>query len=70
MQPIIHRTITITITESWTITWPDGQTTTWQTSEKVVWPDESVAVEPPPRLTATDDDGLDDQAVEPTEPAA
>lgn len=47
MQPIIHRTITITITET--------------------WPDESVGVEAP-LLTAADDDRLDDQAAEPTEP--
>lgn len=68
MQPIIQRTITITITEIWTITWPDGHQSTWHTSEEVVWPAESVAVEAQSMLSAADDDRLADQAVEPTEP--
>lgn len=36
MQPIIQRTITITITETWTITWADGHATTW--AETRTWP--------------------------------
>ena len=38
MQPIIRRTITITITETWTITWPDGQETVWQETHEVAYP--------------------------------
>ena len=30
MQPIICRTITITVTETWTITWQDDQEMVWQ----------------------------------------
>ena len=51
MQPIIRRTITITIIETWTITWPDGQETTWQATEEVLWPAAGEPMELPPALT-------------------
>lgn len=41
MQPIIRRTITITITETWTITWPDGHETKWETTREVIRPTDS-----------------------------
>lgn len=68
MQPIIQRTITITIVETWTIIWPDGHETTWQTTEEVVWPVEHEPSEPIPLLTATDDDQLDDDVEEQAQP--
>jgi len=66
MQPIIRRTITITITETWTITWEDGYETSWQATREVDWPaascpDESLATlidaaGDDQRLRACDDD--------------
>jgi len=70
MQPIIRRTITITITETWTIIWPDGHETTWQATEEVVWPGEQEPNEPALLLTAVADDLLDDHAGDQTEPEA
>ncbi|MFN8494626.1 MAG: hypothetical protein U0350_43900 [Caldilineaceae bacterium] len=69
MQPIIQRTITITIIETWTIIWPDGHETTWQATEEVVWPVEQEPSEPTPLVTAANDDQLDDNAVEQAQPA-
>lgn len=59
MQPIIRRTITITITETWTITWPDGQATVWAETQDVAWP---VAQEPAEWLAPLTDneEGNDD----------
>ena len=52
MQPIIRRTLTITITETWTITWPDGRETVWAETHQVVSPADS---EPgTPQLPLTD----------------
>jgi len=65
MQPIIRRTITITITETWTITWPDGRETVWAETHEVVSP---VVVEPEtPRLPLTDDDECADATLDPDE---
>jgi len=64
MQPIIQRTITITIVETWTIIWPDGHETTWQATEEVIWPGEQAPSEPTPLVTAADDAQLDDDAGE------
>ena len=69
MQPIIQRTITITIVETWTIIWPDGHATTWQATEEVVWPVEQEPSEPTSLLTATGDDALDDDAGAQAKPA-
>lgn len=49
MQPIIRRTITITITETWTITWADGQETVWH---------ETYEPSQPPAPIAADEHGL------------
>ena len=49
MQPIIRRTLTITVTETWTITWPDGHETVWE--ETHPWPADSEPGESLPRLT-------------------
>ncbi|MFN8494629.1 MAG: hypothetical protein U0350_43915 [Caldilineaceae bacterium] len=68
MQPIIQRTITITIVETWTIIWPDGHETTWQATEEVVWPVEQAPSEPTPLLPTTADDRLDDDAGEQVQP--
>jgi len=38
MQPIIRRTLTITVTETWTITWADGQETVWHATQAVGLP--------------------------------
>lgn len=38
MQPIIWRTITITIIETWTITWPDGDETVWTETHELTQP--------------------------------
>ena len=63
MQPIIRRTITITITETWTITWPDGQETIWEETHEVASPADSEPGEPLPLLT--DDDECDECEVDP-----
>lgn len=42
MQPIIRRTLTITVTETWTITWPDGQETVWHETHVTAEPDSPV----------------------------
>jgi len=61
MQPIIRRTITITITETWTITWADGHETSW--AETHTWPADS---EPGlPRLSLTDDDERENDVSDP-----
>ena len=51
MQPIIRRTITLTITESWTITWQDGHETSWQETREVAWPADPEPDEPLPLIT-------------------
>ena len=63
MQPIIRRTITITITESWTITWQDGHATSWHETHEVAWP----AVNEPDELLPplTDDEESDDNMLDP-----
>ena len=67
MQPIIRRTITITITETWTITWADGHETSWE--ETHTWPADS---DPDEALSALTDDEqsadgpLDLDAADPT----
>jgi len=38
MQPIIRRTLTITVTETWTISWQDGQETVWQVMQEATQP--------------------------------
>jgi hypothetical protein len=55
MQPLIRRTITITVTETWTITWPDGHETVWQ--ETQTWPADREPGESLPLIT--DDDQSD-----------
>ena len=63
MQPIIRRTITITITESWTITWQDGHETSWQETREVAWP---VDPEPDePLILITDDMESDEDTGDP-----
>lgn len=58
MQPIIRRTVTITITESWTITWQDGQETSWQETQEIVWPAVNEADELlPPFIDHEESDG-------------
>ena len=67
MQPIIRRTITITVTETWTITWEDGHETVWE--ETYPWPADSTPGESLPLLTdddEQDDDVLDPDAADPT----
>jgi len=65
MQPIIRRTITITITETWTIIWPDGRETVWAETHEVASP---AVVEPEtPRLPLTDDDECEDDDLDPDE---
>jgi len=59
MQPIIRRTLTITVTETWTITWADGPETVWHATQAVGLP----AVNEPDELLAplTDnEEGNDD----------
>ena len=58
MQPIIRRTITITIIETWTITWQDGQETSWQATQEVAWPAVSEPGTPLPALI-DDDNGVE-----------
>src|SRR5947207_12315756 len=58
MQPIIRRTITITVTETWTITWQDGHETVWE--ETHPWPADSTPSEPLLPLTDDDDEGDDE----------
>jgi len=68
MQPIIRRTITITITETWTIIWADGHETSWTETREVVSPTVSEADPPLPPLTADlepSDDLLDSDAADP-----
>lgn len=57
MQPIIRRTITIIVTETWTITWPDGQETVWHTTQVVDSPVDSEPSQPRSQLI-NDDDGF------------
>jgi len=69
MQPIIRRTITITIIETWTITWADGRETVWTETHAVVSPADNEPGIPP--LPPTDADlgetgVLDPDAVDPT----
>jgi hypothetical protein len=56
MQPIIRRTITITITETWTITWVDGSETVWHTTHEAAWP---AAPKPDERLSPLTSDAAD-----------
>jgi hypothetical protein len=63
MQPIIRRTITITVTESWTITWADGRATSWHETHEVVYPAVHEPDELLPPLTA--DEASDDNTLEP-----
>lgn len=58
MQPIIRRTITITVTETWTITWPDGHETAWPATREAVKPANPAPGQARPALTA-DDDGFE-----------
>ena len=58
MQPIIRRTITITITETWTLTWPDGRETAWAETHEVASP--TVSEPDEPLLPLTDEDDTDD----------
>ena len=70
MQPIMRRTITITITETWTITWQDGQATSWHETQEVAWPAMNEPDELLPPLTEdeeSDDDTLDPDAIDTTE---
>lgn len=62
MQPIIRRTITITVTETWTITWEDGQETIWE--ETHTWPADN---EPDEALPALTDDDQSDAADPPAD---
>ena len=68
MQPIIRRTITITINETWTITWPDGQKTNWQETYEVAWPADREPAEWLPSITA--DEARDDEPLDPDVAAA
>ncbi len=63
MQPIIRRTITITITETWTIIWQDGQETSWHETHEVIGPAVNEANELLPPLT--DDEAGDDDMPDP-----
>lgn len=70
MQPIMRRTITITVTESWTITWHDGQATSWHETQEVAWPAVYEPDEYLPPLAADeegDDDTLAPDAIDTTE---
>ncbi len=60
MQPIIRRTITITVTETWTITWQDGHETVWHEAHKVALPAVDGLRTPLP-----DDDDPDDGVLDP-----
>ena len=60
MQPIIRRTLTITITERWIITWHDGQETVWQETHEVIRP---VTREPDQLLPPSADDAVQDDDV-------
>ena len=63
MQPIIRRTITITITETWTITWPDGRETVWAETHEVASPAD---IEPgESRLLLTDEDASENDMLDP-----
>jgi len=55
MQPIIRRTITITVTETWTITWPDGRETTWHETQELAQPAISKSDERLTEITNADD---------------
>lgn len=59
MQPIIRRTITITITETWTITWQDGHETTWHATQEGAWPADPAPNEQLAAITAAEE-GDDD----------
>ncbi len=63
MQPIIRRTITITVTETWTITWHDGHETVWHETREVAVPAVHEPGTPLPLLT--NDDDLDDGVHDP-----
>ena len=68
MQPIIQRTLTITVTESWTITWQDGQETTWHTTREVAWPavgEPGTSLSPVINAAEGDDEVLDPDAADP-----
>jgi hypothetical protein len=72
MQPIIRRTVTITIAETWTITWQDGQETVWHTTREVIYPAVNEPDELLPPLTddeTSDDDPLDPDAADAVEDA-
>jgi hypothetical protein len=69
MQPIIRRTITITITETWTITWQDGHETVWEEAHEVASPADSGPGDSLPLLTDDDEHEngvLDPDAADPT----
>lgn len=73
MQPIIRRTITITITETWTIIWSDGHETSWTETREVVSP--TVSEPDPPLLpliaeVEPSDDMLDPDTPNPLQGAA
>ncbi|CAN5855607.1 hypothetical protein BH10CHL1_BH10CHL1_42800 [soil metagenome] len=60
MPPIIRRTITITVTETWTITWPDGQETVWHTTHVTAEPASRAPEQPRlARIEKVDEDGLE-----------
>jgi hypothetical protein len=64
MQPIIRRTITITITETWTITWPDGRETFWEETHEVAYPADGEPGIPLPPIA--DDEKRDDVTLAPS----
>ena len=59
MQPIIRRTITIMITETWTITWQDGHETTWHATQEGAWPADPAPDESLAAITDTEEDDDD-----------
>ena len=63
MQPIIQRTITITVTETWTITWQDDRETMWQQAHAA---DSPTDLEPHERMSRpSNDEENDDYAFAP-----
>jgi len=66
MQPIIRRTLTITVTETWTITWPDGQETVWHETHVTAEPDNPAPGQPRLALAQeVDDDGVELDVADP-----